>query len=900
MNLKVRGTSKNSSIRTNKPRKKLIKERNEKIQITRLRRKIIKELKELVHRQTEKHKSYNTRRRVNRLGLKKIGKRENLTNRDIKKVKQLNELTTHGLKTIAKLREIKNYNNLTREDLIYTLLRSEGAPQENNYLRYLDNALNSELKKRINNARVLTAKLGNILTNKEKKTIGDELYRLENTKYTKTERERAIAYLIKLTRDLRNKQKYHHSTCHDQNYYGIKDIKHLFNETIDDYYKPILVRFAFDNNFEEYEIRGDKHKNLMLKEYLVTITPQLTNLIEEKKNSTQDEQKVQLTMAIIFKHITNPIKKYTIYVKSKNIEIRTKDDTDDIITKLLDSFLENYEREENILRNGSCYIFDCIDLTLVEFHSIQLKRGSSYIPSPKWIEKKKATINPQNTKDDYCFVYSIAAALHHEEIDKNPHRIKKLIPYISNYNWEDIKFPTGQKAWKTFERNNNDIALNVFSAHTTDKKLNLMRKLDYNHKRQHIVDLLMITANQNNWHYLTIKNMKRLFRGVTSNHHGDFFRRNCMHSYRTENALKKHERLCTNHDYCEIVMPKPSKNILEFKSNDKSLHMPRIIYADLEVILKKIQSCQPNPENSYTEKKNVHMACSYALNVIRTYDENLITSYRGTDCMKKFASALKTMAKMIINTPQKPMTSLTDEENRNHERSNRCHICNEKFIHNKENEKYREYCKVRDHCHCTGKYRGAAHSKCNLQYKVPKEITVVFHNRSKYDYHLIINELAKGIASITCLGDDTEKYITFKIPLKKENEDRKFITYKLKFIDSFRFMNRSLSDLVDNLSEINKQQCLKCKEIKNQSIDCKLIVYANNRLIYKCVECKNKSYKPIAPLIERFPSTYQFCGGDNNEFVLLLRKGVYPYDCTDDWDRFKETQLPLMEDFHNT
>ena len=111
---------------------------------------------------------------------------------------------------------------------------------------------------------------------------------------------------------------------------------------------------------------------------------------------------------------------------------------------------------------------------------------------------------------------------------------------------------------------------------------------------------------------------------------------------------------------------------------------------------------------------------------------------------------------------------------------------------------------VRDHCHYTGKYRGAAHSKCNLQYKVPKEIPVVFHNGSKYDYHFIINELAKGVDSITCLGDDTEKYITFKIPLKKENKDGKFIAFKLKFMDSFRFMNRSLSNLVDNLSEINK------------------------------------------------------------------------------------------------
>ena len=136
---------------------------------------------------------------------------------------------------------------------------------------------------------------------------------------------------------------------------------------------------------------------------------------------------------------------------------------------------------------------------------------------------------------------------------------------------------------------------------------------------------------------------------------------------------------------------------------------------------------------------------------------------------------------------------------------------------------YHEYCKVRDHCHYTGKYRGAGHSKCNLQYKVPKEIPVVFHNGSKYNYHVIINELAKRINGITCLGDDTEKYITFKIPLKKENKVGKFMTYKLKFIDRFRFMNRSLSDLVDNLSEINKQECIKRKQRKNESIDCKHI-----------------------------------------------------------------------------
>ena len=95
----------------------------------------------------------------------------------------------------------------------------------------------------------------------------------------------------------------------------------------------------------------------------------------------------------------------------------------------------------------------------------------------------------------------------------------------------------------------------------------------------------MITDNQNTWHYLTIKMIKRLIRGVTSNHHGDFFCRYCMHSNRTENTLKKHEWLCLNQDHRELVMPTINKNILKFNSNEKSLHMPHVIYADAEVIL---------------------------------------------------------------------------------------------------------------------------------------------------------------------------------------------------------------------------------------------------------------------------------------------------------------------------
>ena len=102
-----------------------------------------------------------------------------------------------------------------------------------------------------------------------------------------------------------------------------------------------------------------------------------------------------------------------------------------------------------------------------------------------------------------------------------------------------------------------------------------------------------------------------------------------------------------------------------------------------------------------------------------------------------------------------------------------------------------------------GKYTGAAHNNCNLRYKVPKEIPIVFHNGSIYDYHFIIKELGKEFeGNFECLGENTEKYITFSVPIKEKIEKKDFeITYKIKFIDSYRFMASSLSKLVDNLSE---------------------------------------------------------------------------------------------------
>ena len=140
-----------------------------------------------------------------------------------------------------------------------------------------------------------------------------------------------------------------------------------------------------------------------------------------------------------------------------------------------------------------------------------------------------------------------------------------------------------------------------------------------------------------------------------------------------------------------------------------------------------------------------------------------------------------------------------------------------------------------------------------------------------------------------------EKYITFSVPIKKERDNGKTATYKLNFIDSFRFMSTSLSSLLDNLSEIYSK---KCKD-ENCKSECDFIGLKINRLRYKCKECKKIWLKPVNGLIKKFPSVYQFCKGNLNKFVLLLRKGVYPYEYMDSWEKFDETTLPPKEAFYS-
>ena len=152
------------------------------------------------------------------------------------------------------------------------------------------------------------------------------------------------------------------------------------------------------------------------------------------------------------------------------------------------------------------------------------------------------------------------------------------------------------------------------------------------------------------------------------------------------------------------------------------------------------------------------------------------------------------------------MIPLIDDDKFKYEESKQCYLCGQSFNTNKQSKFYMNYKEVRDHCHYTGKYRGDAHSLCNLRHQEERDIRVIIHNGSNYDFHLLIKDLAKEFKSdIYCLGKNMEKYISFSVPIHNKKIDNETINYNVKFIDSYRFMNFSLDALVDNLSEIKNK-----------------------------------------------------------------------------------------------
>ena len=453
-------------------------------------------------------------------------------------------------------------------------------------------------------------------------------------------------------------------------------------------------------------------------------------------------------------------------------------------------------------------------------------------------------------------LWCVLLYLHPKEI--HGERLIDLKKNENDLNFKQINFPVKVKDITKFENNNPNLpGINVFSVNDNNKIYPLrINKKD----SQKSIDLFLYSEDEKQ-HYSLIKNFLRLVRSqITKDTTRKFLIcKKCLTLYTKEDLLEKHTSYCSKNETVAVKMP-TKKSILKFKSHFKKLPIPFIIYADFECFTIPVNSCQPNPEKSFTQGYQKHEPSGFCLYLKPLYGIN--TNFKpivytkktpDEDISKKFIKNVVKLTHQIYQDYYKNPKpyNLTLQEEKDFQSETKCHICEQKlFI----NEKTGKILKVRDHCHFTGKYRGAAHNECNLKSRKPRILPVIFHNLQGYDSHLFIKQLAKVSGDLFTIPSIEEKYMTFSKSIAVDQYYSKNMgkllpkKFEIRFIDSFKFLQTSLSKLVENLEP---------SDFKNL----------------------NKVIK--------------------NNFSLLTRKGVYPYDYVASINKLKETKLPSKDEFYS-
>ena len=390
----------------------------------------------------------------------------------------------------------------------------------------------------------------------------------------------------------------------------------------------------------------------------------------------------------------------------------------------------------------------------------------------------------------------------------------------------------------------NQISVNILAVE--DRQIYICRK-GGNYER--IANLMLITEN-NHKHYIAIKSLSRLLSSQNTKHKAkEYFCMNCLQGFKEESSRNEHIGYCKNNESVRIEMPH-KKPIIQYSDGQFQFKVPFIMYADFESILELIQGPGNNPRIPSTRGVNIHTPSGWCVRSEFAYGEvkGPLKLYRGKDCISKFCDHIIAEAHRLYNSfPEKPMEPLTKVQLKEYNHVSRCHICFAPFRPGNR--------KVRHHCRYSGMYRGAAHSLCNLQYKIPTYILVVFHNLAGYDAHMFIKELAKYGSRMGVIAKNTEDYISFLVNIevgmyidKAGEEKSKEIS--LRFIDSIKFMSSSLDSLVNNLV------------------------------------CGGSEF-------------FGFEDYNESQYKLLIRKGIYPYEYMDNWDHFEKTTLPPKGAFYS-
>jgi hypothetical protein len=508
---------------------------------------------------------------------------------------------------------------------------------------------------------------------------------------------------------------------------------------------------------------------------------------------------------------------------------------------LLDIFIEN----------GSAWSVDAIQETYVNIVKYVPMRGNGYFKVPKKLSAKKGIINPINS-DNRCFLYALTTAKYNIRWkDKSACKLCEL--HFDEFKMDGIKFPVTIEGIKRFEKLNN-IGIKLFSCDIENEKFDIYPV--HNQTKYEEFYRLLLLNNGDETHYCCISNLSRL---VSTNHHEKTYCcDNCLCLFSSKQSFNKHQELnCINYDETKIQMPK-EKSFVQFKHPHYSVRKPIYITADFESLLENYDE----PDNkksinkkSYTNKYQKHTAVSYGIRIISDVPEikNATFTYHGLNCVEQFVEKIFKIKNEVLNfynDPKKIIMSSEDVKNFNE--ADECYICHNK-LNDDEHGKF--YGKVRDHCHFSGKYLGAAHSDCIVNRRFShKFLPIVIHNLKGYDGHLIIKELSRymnvnNIGTVDCIPNNKEKYMTISTNPRDVKNDM-----RIKFIDSLQFMNASIEALTNSLqSDINNFHHMKTI-IPNISID---------------------------------------------DLKLLLRKGVDPYDYFDTFDKYNQPIVLSKDIFYS-
>lgn len=646
---------------------------------------------------------------------------------------------------------------------------------------------------------------------------------------------------------------------------------------------------AFGNRIREFDLvnMGFKH----IQQFMMSAF----DLYEEKITESVRQYNMIKTLSYFiveleraFENPTNsqydPIfEKRTVYITTLAREIDYSTDIEDHFQ----SDIVNYSirKIDEVMIEGSGFTVSRIDRLRVQIFKYEPLNGAGdwfNIPLPRHLKNKKAVLSLKNTHDE-CFKWSILAALHHREVPvKKANDAASYVRWTNELNFDGINFPVQLKQIEQFMQQNVGLAVNVYYFDELKKRvcpLSLaMKPVEYKY-----VHLLLLRAPKpmqrgqevfdvdNDSHYCCIKNLNSLVGSqLTKHEHKVSICDRCLVHFSSQEKLEKHKSLCANVNDCAIEMPRTEmKDAREtFKNHKNELKIPFIVYADTETLMKAPET-EVFSSDCATTAHNQHEVHSIGYYFKSDVDElsSYYASNRSVNCLNWFMDELTDIAMNLFEflEDKKPMKPLTPEEEKTFLNATICHICKKQLnnvaIVDGDNDNESKQCvRVRDHCHLTGRYRGAAHQACNLNYQISRSIPVVMHNLSGYDSHLLIKKLAtsKDIpGDITIIPHNSEKYIAFIKKMDNVGCPFSFRRYSMqvnfKFIDSLRFMSASLDHLAA-LVPAAKKSILKAECIKSG-------------------HCTDEM------------------------FTLLNRKGVFPYEYIDSYEKLREPALPAKEHF---